>query len=61
MDTRKAAIRFEEAITKFHEVRNCALHNGMGWAINAYRSKNIVFDNNVFFSFRQTGVGFNEV
>jgi hypothetical protein len=61
MDTRLAAIRFEEAITKFHEVRNCALHNGMGWAVNAFRSKNIVFDNNVFFSFRQTGVGFNEV
>lgn len=61
IDTRKAAIRFENAVTWNHEVRNSAFHNGLGWGANAFRTKNIIFDNNVWFNFRPVGVGMNEV
>lgn len=61
IDTQKAALRFENAITHPHEVKNCAFHNGLGWGMLALRSKNIIFDNNVWFNFRVVGVGMNDV
>lgn len=61
MDTRSAAIRFEKAVSWNHEVKGCSFHNGLGWGANAVQSQNIIFDDNVWFNFRQTGVGMNEV
>lgn len=62
IDTRKAAIRFENAIaTKLSFVRNSAFHNSMGWGMMAKRSKNIDIENNVFFKFRPIGVGLDDI
>ena len=61
IDTRKAAIRFENAIANKHFVSNSAFHNGMGWGFMAKRSKNIVLDNNVYFNFRPIGIGMDDV
>jgi len=60
-DTRHAAIRFEGALAKSHSVRNSAIHEGPGWMVNGLRSKNLLFDNNVFWGGNQVGVGFNQV
>lgn len=60
-DTRHAAIRFEGAITKEQKVKNCAIHEGPGWMMNALRSKNIMVDNNIFWGGNQVGVGWNSV
>lgn len=61
IDSRRAAIRFEGALTWNHEVKGSSFHNGWGWGANAYQSQNIIFDDNVFFNFVQTGVGMNAV
>jgi len=47
-DTRHAAIRFEGALTYSQSVKNSAIHEGPGWMVNGLRSKNMKFDNNVF-------------
>ncbi len=61
-DTRKAAIRFENAIaTKLSFVRNSAFHNSWGWGMMAKRSKNIDVEHNVFYNFRPVGVGMDDV
>jgi hypothetical protein len=57
----KAAIRFENAISGKHFVKNSAFHNGEGWGFYASRTKNIVFENNVYFKFTQIGVAFKNV
>jgi len=36
IDTRKAAIRFEKALSWNHEVKGCAFHNSWGWGANVY-------------------------
>lgn len=53
-------MRFENALTKSHSVTNCAIHSSWAWGLNVLRSKNVNFDNNVLFGFRQTAVGINE-
>lgn len=53
-------MRFENALTNSHEVRNSAIHSSHGWGMNVVRSKNLIVDNNVFWQFRQTAVGMNE-
>jgi len=60
-DTRHAAIRFEGALSKKQNVKNCAIHEGPGWMVNGLRSKNLNFENNVFWGGNQVGVGFNMV
>lgn len=60
-DTRSAALRFEGTIAKTHNVKNSAVHEGPGWMVNGLRSKNLNFDNNVFWGGNQVGVGFNSV
>jgi hypothetical protein len=49
-DTRKAAIRFENALTNSHTVENCAIHSSPSWGINGFRSKNLWFDNNIIWN-----------
>jgi len=56
IDTAKAAIRFQNAISLPSLVKNCAIHSGMGWGAHILRSDNIVLDNNIFFKFRPIGV-----
>jgi hypothetical protein len=34
IDTFKAAIRFENAMTNWSRVTNCSIHNGFGWGLN---------------------------
>jgi hypothetical protein len=60
-DTRNAAIRFEGALTHSHSVKNSVVHEGPGWMVNALRSKNLNFDNNIFWGGNQVGVGMNQV
>jgi nitrous oxidase accessory protein NosD len=61
-DTRKAAIRFENAIaTKKSFVRNSAFHNSWGWGLMAKRSKKIDIENNVFYNFRPVGIGMDDI
>jgi nitrous oxidase accessory protein NosD len=60
-DTRSAAIRFEGAVAKSQVIKNCAVHEGPGWMVNGLRSKNLKFENNVFWGGNQVGVGFNSV
>jgi hypothetical protein len=52
-------LRFEGALTHSHSFTNGAIHDGPGWIVNALRSKNIKFDNNVFWGGNQVGVGMN--
>jgi cell migration-inducing and hyaluronan-binding protein len=59
-DTEKAALRFEDALTFSHEVRNCGIHSSNGWGLNSLRSRNIVFDNNAMFGFRKAAVSVEE-
>jgi len=54
IDTRRAAIRFENAEGKRHQVSNCAVHHSNTWALNSLRSMNIIIENNVFFKLKQT-------
>ena len=61
-DTRRAAVRFENAIaTKLSFVRNSAFHNSWGWGLMAKRSNNIDIENNVFYNFRPVGLGLDDV
>ena len=57
----RAAIRFEQALTKTQRVTNSAIHNGLGWGVRILNAKNIEMSNNVFFSFRPVGVGIDAV
>lgn len=61
IDTEKAAIRFENARTHNHVVKDCSFHNGFGWGGAVKRSWNVKLENNLWFNFRPIGVGFNEV
>jgi hypothetical protein len=47
-DTRSAGIRFENVIGYPQYVKNSVVHEGPGWMVNGVRSKNLNFDNNVF-------------
>ena len=58
-DTRSAGIRFEGAIANSQTVKNSCVHEGPGWMVNGLRSKNLKFENNVFWGGNQVGVGFN--
>jgi hypothetical protein len=60
-DTESAAIRFEGAIANSQNVKNCAVHEGPGWMLNGARSKNLNFDNNIFWGGNHVGVGMNQV
>jgi len=42
-------------------VKNSVVHEGPGWMVNGLRSKNLLFDNNIFWGGNQVGVGFNQV
>jgi hypothetical protein len=57
MDTFKAALRFEKSVQGYSEITNCAVHNGLGWAVNIKSAANILLKNNNFFNFRPVGVG----
>ena len=50
-------MRFEKAKLGSSKVTNSVLHNGWGWGINVQSSANIVFENNILFSFRPVGIG----
>lgn len=55
-DTYKAAIRFENAVTKHSSITNSAIHNGLGWGLNIKNSANVHMKNNVFYDFRPIGI-----
>lgn len=57
IDTERAAIRFEQALTLHQRVTNSSFHDGLGWGGRVIDSKNIQMDDNIFFSFRPVGVG----
>lgn len=57
VDTRRAAIRFENAAEHSHSVSNCAVHNSLTWAVNVVRSAKVRLENNVFFELRAVGIG----
>ena len=56
IDTFKASIRFESAVTLYSSVTNSAIHNGLGWGANIKSSANIYLQNNIWFGFRPIGV-----
>lgn len=56
IDTFKASIRFENAVSLHSSVTNSAFHNGQGWGANIKSSANILMQNNVWFGFRPVGV-----
>lgn len=60
-DTENAAIRFENALTHSHSVKNSVVHDGPGWMLHGLRSKNLNFDNNVFWGGNQVGVAVDQV
>jgi hypothetical protein len=60
-DTENAAIRFERALTHSHSVKNSVVHDGPGWMVNGVLSKNMNFDNNIFWGSSQVGVAVNQV
>jgi hypothetical protein len=59
IDTFKASIRFENAVTLHSSVTNSAFHNGWGWGANIISSANIHFKDNLWFNYRVIGVGIN--
>lgn len=61
IDTMRAAVRFEQAVTLPQRVTNSAIHNGLGWGVSVSKAKNIEMSNNVIFSFRPVGVGIDSV
>jgi len=60
-NTRKAAIRFEKALTHSHEVINSVVRGGPGIGINADTSINMYFENNIVWDQIQFGVIFQSV
>jgi hypothetical protein len=56
IDTFKASIRFENAVTLHSSVTNSAFHNGFGWGANIKNSANILMQDNLWFNFRPIGV-----
>lgn len=60
MDTEKAALRFERntAHPIKSVVKNSAFHHGNGWGLLVKSSKNIEFENNIWFSFSTIGTKF---
>jgi hypothetical protein len=56
IDTERAAIRFENAITHPQRVTNSTFHNGLGWGARIINSAHIHMQDNIFFSFRPLGV-----
>jgi hypothetical protein len=61
IDTLKAAIRFESAVTLSSSVTNSTFHNGLGWGANIFNSANIFMQNNIWFNFRPLGVVMDSV
>lgn len=61
VDTHFGAIRFENALTMGHRVTRSSIHNGLGWGLAAKQSRNLNISSNLFFNFRQIGVGFDSV
>ena len=61
IDTHYAAIRFENALTMGQRVTNSAIHNGLGWGLAAKQSRNLEITGNIFFNFKQIGVGLDSV
>ena len=57
IDTERAALRFEQALSSHQRVTNSAVHNGLGWGARVIDSKNVEMNNNIFFSFRPVVVG----
>lgn len=51
MDSWKAAIRFENALSLKSSVSNCAFHHGLSFGAQVVNSANIEFNNNVWFDF----------
>jgi hypothetical protein len=47
-NTRHGGIRFENCISNKQYVRNSVVHEGPGWMVNGLKSKDLNFDNNVF-------------
>jgi hypothetical protein len=61
IDTHYAAIRFENALSMGHRVTNSAIHNGLGWGFAAKQTRNLEITGNIFFNFKQIGVGMDSV
>lgn len=61
IDTHYAAIRFEKALSMGHRVTRSAIHNGLGWGFAAKQTRNLNISNNIFFNFKQIGVGMDSV
>jgi hypothetical protein len=60
-DMDHAAIRFESSVVHTHSVKNSAIHEGPGWMLYGKRSKNMNFDNNIFWGGNQVGVSMDMV
>lgn len=44
-----------------HRVTHSAIHNGLGWGFAAKQTRNLNISGNVFFNFKQIGVGLDSV
>ena len=56
IDTYKASIRFENAVTLSSSVTNSSFHNGLGWGANIKNSAKVVMQDNLWFNFRAIGI-----
>jgi len=55
------AIRFENVVTFSQSVKNSVVHEGPGWGMHGVRSRNLNFDNNIFWGSNQVGVAWDSV
>ena len=56
MDTTEAALNFVGAKTLPSQVKNCAIHNSLGWGSLIKSSKDVEFSNNFIFNSRPFGL-----
>jgi len=55
-DSWRSAVRFSSATGNWSSITNSAIHNGLAWGVYVEGSSNVNFENNVVYSFRNTGI-----
>lgn len=58
-DTEKAALRFEGVTLGHSGISNSAIYQGLGWGIAIQSASNLLFKNNIVFSFVKMGININ--